>query len=148
MSEEKKCIKSEELCEGKKALSQEDLEQVNGGQVEESVILAHAGKAKAEAEKMKKLTKQWVIDNLVACVEDELFIDPDRELYHELSIYERRADNSLGNIPGANNHDDVVMSLAIGLWVSVYDVEPCDWMKLSKKKAETDGKKILNEATF
>ena len=55
MSEEKKCIKSEELCEGKKALSQEDLEQVNGGQVEESVILAHAGKAKAEAEKMKKL---------------------------------------------------------------------------------------------
>ena len=31
MSEEKKCIKSEELCEGKKALSQEALEQVAGG---------------------------------------------------------------------------------------------------------------------
>ena len=36
-------------------LSDEDLEQVNGGQVEESVILAHAEKAKDEAAKMKKL---------------------------------------------------------------------------------------------
>ena len=38
-----------------KELSDKDLEQVNGGQVEESVILAHAEKAKDEAIKMKKL---------------------------------------------------------------------------------------------
>ena len=31
MSEEKKCINNEELCEGKKELTQEELEQVNGG---------------------------------------------------------------------------------------------------------------------
>ena len=36
-------------------LSDKELEQVNGGQVEESVILAHAEKAKDEAIKMKKL---------------------------------------------------------------------------------------------
>ena len=31
MSEEKKCINNEELCEGKKELTQEELEKVNGG---------------------------------------------------------------------------------------------------------------------
>ena len=31
MSKEKKCINNEELCEGKKELTQEELEQVNGG---------------------------------------------------------------------------------------------------------------------
>ena len=31
MSEEKKCINNEELCEDKKELTQEELEQVNGG---------------------------------------------------------------------------------------------------------------------
>ena len=31
MLEEKKCINNEELCEGKKELTQEELEQVNGG---------------------------------------------------------------------------------------------------------------------
>ena len=36
-------------------LNDEELDQVSGGQVEESVILAHAEKAKAEAAKMKKL---------------------------------------------------------------------------------------------
>ena len=31
MSDEKKCTNNEELCEGKKELTQEELEQVNGG---------------------------------------------------------------------------------------------------------------------
>ena len=33
MSEEKKCINNEELCEGKQKLSIEELENVNGGDV-------------------------------------------------------------------------------------------------------------------
>ena len=41
-------------------LSDKDLEQVNGGQVEESVILAHAEKAKDEAAKMKKLQSKVI----------------------------------------------------------------------------------------
>ena len=43
-----------------KELSDKDLEQVNGGQVEESVILAHAEKAKDEAAKMKKLQSKVI----------------------------------------------------------------------------------------
>lgn len=94
-----------------------------------------------------KLTKGYVIDNLIAAVEDETFVDPDRMLYEELSIYERRDDGSLGNRPGANNHDDIVMSLAIGLYVSAYDCDKCDWIKTnSEHKSVTKAK--LNEASF
>ncbi len=94
-----------------------------------------------------KLTKGYVIDNLIAAVEDETFVDPDRMLYQELSIYERREDGSLGNRPGANNHDDIVMSLAIGLYVSQYDCEKCDWIR-EHKEIKNEKKQILNEAVF
>ncbi len=52
-----KDIKENEFLE----LSEKDLEQVNGGQVEESVILAqHAEKAEDEAAKMKKLQSKVI----------------------------------------------------------------------------------------
>ena len=38
MSEEKKCINNEELCEGKQKLSIEELENVNGGDNEPCII--------------------------------------------------------------------------------------------------------------
>lgn len=41
-------------------LNDKDLEQVNGGQVEESVILAQAEKAKDEAAKMKELQSKVI----------------------------------------------------------------------------------------
>ena len=41
-------------------LNDEELNQVSGGQVEESVILAHAEKAKDEAAKMKKLQSKVI----------------------------------------------------------------------------------------
>ena len=43
-----------------KELNDKDIEQVNGGQVEESVILAHAEKAKDEAAKMKELQSKVI----------------------------------------------------------------------------------------
>lgn len=94
-----------------------------------------------------KLTKGYVIDNLIAAVEDETFVDPDRMLYQELSIYERREDGTLGNRPGANNHDDIVMSLAIGLYVSQYDCDKCDWIR-EAKPTDKKQKQMLNEAVF
>ena len=43
-----------------KKLNDKDLEQVNGGQVEESVIFAQTEKAKDEAAKMKKLQSKVI----------------------------------------------------------------------------------------
>lgn len=64
------------------------------------------------------LTKEQVIDNYVAYVEDELYEEPDEQAYRELLIYERKDDSTMGNVDGKDNHDDIVMSTGIGLWVS------------------------------
>lgn len=64
------------------------------------------------------LTKVQVIDNYVEYVEDELYEEPDEQAYRELFIYERKEDGTMGNVDGKDNHDDIVMSTGIGLWVS------------------------------
>ena len=64
------------------------------------------------------LTKEQVIDNYVAYIEDELYEEPDEQAYVELLIYERKEDGTMGNVDGKNNHDDIVMSTGIGLYVS------------------------------
>ena len=64
------------------------------------------------------LTKEQVIDNYVAYVEDELYEEPDEQAYKEVLLYERKEDGTMGNVDGKNNHDDIVMSTGIGLWVS------------------------------
>ena len=86
-----------------------------------------------------KLTKGWVIDNLEQYVDDMLWIEPDREMYHELRIYERHDDGSLGNIVGNGNHDDVLMSTAIGLWVSANDMDKPRWKPKKETVIHTDG---------
>lgn len=93
-----------------------------------------------------KLTKGWVIDNLEQYVDDMLWKEPDREMYHELRIYERHDNGSLGNIVGNGNHDDVLMSTAIGLWVSANDMEKPRW---APKKSDTPkGDRVHSMAKF
>ncbi len=79
------------------------------------------------------LTKQLVIDNYIAYVEDQLYYEPDKQCYDELRIYERHDDGTLGNVEGQNNHDDIVMSTGIGLYVSQKMALP-QWVKKSKGK--------------
>ncbi len=64
------------------------------------------------------LTKVQVIDNYIEYIEDELYEEPDEMAYNELFIYERKEDGTMGNVDGKDNHDDIVMSTGIGLWVS------------------------------
>ena len=77
------------------------------------------------------LTKQLVIDNYIAYVEDQLYYEPDKQCYDELRIYERHEDGTLGNVVGQNNHDDIVMSTGIGLYVSQKMPMPA-WIKKGK----------------
>ena len=79
------------------------------------------------------LTKQLVIDNYIAYVDDQLYYEPDKQCYDELRIYERHDDGTLGNVEGQNNHDDVVMSTGIGLYVSQKMPLPT-WVKKGKGK--------------
>lgn len=88
-----------------------------------------------------KLTKPQIIDNLIACVDDQLWVEPDKEMYHELRIYERKDDGTMGNIEGKGNHDDVLMSTGIGLWIAMHKMPAPCWMR------EEKGKKWLEPGT-
>mgnify|MGYP007101828556 CR=1 FL=1 len=80
-----------------------------------------------------RLTKQYVIDNYIAYVDDQLYDEPDVQCYDEMAIYERHEDGSIGNVEGkdaAGNdaHDDIVMSTGIGLYISQMKMQPPQWM--------------------
>ncbi len=52
-------------------------------------------------------------------MDDKLWEEPDEQMYMELGWYERDPDTGkMGNQPGSNRHDDVLMSTAIGLYVA------------------------------
>ena len=92
-----------------------------------------------------KLTKGWIIDNMIAMLDDMLWEEPDMQCYQELRIYERHEDGTMGNIKGSGNHDDIVMSTAIGLWVCMNDMPKPSWVK---KDDTTKIDKPMTEATI
>jgi len=78
-------------------------------------------------------TKQYVIDNYIAYVDDQLYEEPDGQCYDEMTIYERHEDGSIGNVEGkdANGneaHDDIVMSTGIGLYISQTQMPMPKWI--------------------
>lgn len=93
-----------------------------------------------------KLTKGWIIDNLIACVDDKLWEEPDEEMYRELGWYERREDGTMGNKAGAGKHDDILMSTAIGLWIAFNNhVYSPSWQQTTQRKRE---RVLPTEASF
>lgn len=58
-------------------------------------------------------TKQMVVNELVAAVRDGLYVERDEDACNELSVYEQRQNGSYGATAG--NHDDILMTRAIGL---------------------------------
>lgn len=92
-------------------------------------------------------TKQWIIDNLIACVDDKLWDEPDEQMYLELGWYERDPETKkMGNKPGSGRHDDVLMSTAIGLYIAYNnDIYKPSW-KVERVKQKRDN--IHTEASF
>lgn len=90
-------------------------------------------------------TKEQVIDNYISYIEDELYDEPDEQAYKELLIYERKEDGTMGNVDGKNNHDDIVMSTGIGLWVSQKMPMPT-WMV--KETMVSDYVTVVSEASL
>lgn len=85
-----------------------------------------------------RLTKQYVIDNYIAYVDDQLYDEPDSQCYDEMTIYERHDDGSIGNVEGKDAsgneaHDDIVMSTGIGLYISQTKMNPPTWMPKESK---------------
>lgn len=83
-------------------------------------------------------TKQYVIDNYIAYVDDQLYEEPDCQCFDEMTIYERHDDGSIGNVEGKDAsgneaHDDIVMSTGIGLYISQTKMNPPAWIPKENK---------------
>lgn len=63
-------------------------------------------------------TKQAMVDHFTVQFEDGKFLDPDSRFYEEAQLYQQFPDGHYGNIPGAGNHDDILMTDMIGCLVS------------------------------
>lgn len=103
------------------------------------------GQARKWGFNTNKVTKIKLIDNLVVYVDDGLWVEPDKVMYEELRIYEKREDGSFGNIKGKGNYDDVLMSTAIGLYISQYEMEA---PKMIVKRASASAERELTEAVI
>jgi len=62
-------------------------------------------------------TKQDIVDAFLVAFEDNHILEPDERFYTEAGIYEQRTDGSYGNIPGKDNHDDIIMTDMIAWYI-------------------------------
>lgn len=74
-------------------------------------------------------TKPMIITTLIKCVRDHLFTERDRQVLDELLTYERKPNGAYGAILG--KHDDLLMTRAIGLHISLYEMDMPRIIKLS-----------------
>lgn len=89
-------------------------------------------------------TKPQIIDNLVAYVRDNLYVERDKRALDELRQYERKPNGTFGAISGC--HDDLLMARAIALWVSSHEMPlPKRISRTAPILADTP---IISEATI
>lgn len=75
-------------------------------------------------------TKPMIITTLIKCVRDHLWTERDRQVLDEILTYERKPNGAYGAIVG--KHDDLLMTRAIGLHISLYEMEMPKIIKTSE----------------
>lgn len=81
-------------------------------------------------------TKPAIISHLGDCVRDRAWVERNTIACDELSYYEKRKDGSYGAIEG--QHDDVLMTRAIGLWICFRDMDmPKEKIKVTPRNRDT-----------
>jgi hypothetical protein len=60
-------------------------------------------------------SKEEIIANLDWALREGMYIERNQEAIDEMRIFERHEDGSLGNVVGKNNHDDRVITRALGV---------------------------------
>lgn len=77
-------------------------------------------------------TKPKIISTLVKVVRDKLYVERDERCLDEYLCYERKQNGAFGAIQG--EHDDLLMTRAIGLHISYYEMElPTEVMRKSTR---------------
>lgn len=74
-------------------------------------------------------TKPMIITTLIKAIRDHLYTERDRQVLDEYLTYERKQNGAYGAIVG--KHDDLLMTRAIGLHISLYEMDIPRIIKLS-----------------
>lgn len=79
-------------------------------------------------------TKTMIIDNMVAILRDEPYIERDESACFEFNIFEKKPNGTFGAKDGQGNHDDKVMARMIGLYICYQLPLPHEINNESRKK--------------
>lgn len=90
-------------------------------------------------------TKPMIISTLVKVIREGLYIERDERCLAEYNFYEKRQNGSFGAITG--EHDDLLMTRAIGLHICFYEMEAPKIIPV-QKKASHGRKRPVSAATF
>ncbi len=77
-------------------------------------------------------TKPMIISNLIKVVREGMYIERDQRCLNEMLVYEKKQNGSFGAVQG--EHDDLVMTRAIGLHVCFNEMEPPSIVKRSDSR--------------
>lgn len=89
-------------------------------------------------------TKPMVISTLVKIVRENMYIERDRRCLNEYLVYEKKQNNSYGAVIG--EHDDLLMTRAIGLHICFYEMDRPKIVKRIRRKPVK--KKVVSAATI
>lgn len=91
-------------------------------------------------------SKPRILTNLKSALRQQMYIERCREAVDEMKIYEEKENGKFGNVEGKNNHDDRVITRAIGV-TFMFDRNLMDPPTLYDPKTEKTSysKEIVNE---
>lgn len=91
-------------------------------------------------------TKTTIILNLQHIVREHLYVERDENALHEYEVYEKKLNGSYGAMSG--EHDDVLMTRAIGLHVIYNEMPPPRFYPIVQKKQKQLYGTQVSAATF
>ena len=89
-------------------------------------------------------TKPMVISTLVKVIREQLYTERDELTLFEYNCYERKPNGSYGATTG--NHDDKLMTRAIGLHICFYEMDMPRWERKVRKYVQYYRNRIVTEA--
>ena len=92
-------------------------------------------------------SKEEIIANLQWALRHGMYIERNKEAVDEMKIFERHEDGSLGNVKGKHNHDDRVITRALGIHFC-YGKKMGTPHKASPSDAHVASRKVINEFTM
>jgi len=91
-------------------------------------------------------TKPMVISTLKKAVREQLYIERDERCLHEYLVYERKPNGGFGAVAG--DHDDLLMTRAIGLHICFREMELPTVVKRIDRSMQVVNKKAVSAATI